>query len=73
MNKLKSFLYTLMADLAADIVMGLLMGFATLTETGDYTAAAIVALATATARTALAASFRRGAEKIKKLRNAPTE
>lgn len=68
LNKLKSLSYTFGADIIADVVIGLSFGFATLLETGDYTAAAIIGLATAVARTALADSLRKGAKKLKELK-----
>ena len=50
---LKSFLTTLVADFATDLALGLLLGLATLIQTGDWTQAAFYAIVVSSVRTAL--------------------
>lgn len=51
--ELQSWLLTFSADIALDIAASLLIGLGTLAETGDYTIAAVMALAVASARSGM--------------------
>jgi urea transporter len=65
----KSWILTFLSTFAVDFIAGLLVGLGALVESGDLTSASIMALATATLRSAMKLLLETQAESLKSLKD----
>ena len=68
LEHLKSWILTFLSTFAVDFLAGFLVGVGTLVESGDITKASLIALATATLRSAIKLVLESQADKIKELK-----
>jgi len=65
-HETKSWVISFVSDVAADLAAGVLLGLATIMETGDYSTAALIAVITASCRTVIKLASKGAAYQMKK-------